>query len=52
MKKGAPLELYRITDDPMERHNIAADHPDIFQRLDSLMWQLRSPSPNYPIEGE
>ena len=52
VKKGAPLELYRIKDDPMERHNVAADHPDIVQRLDSLMWQLRSPSPNYPIEGE
>jgi len=52
VKKGAPLELYRIKDDPMERHNVAADHPDIVQRLDSLMWQLRTPSPNYPIEGE
>ena len=49
VKKDAPLELYRITDDPYEQHNLAAEHPDIVQRLDSLGHTMRTPSPNYPI---
>ena len=52
VKKGAPLELYRIKDDPYEQHNLAADHPDVVKELDKLMRQLRTPSVNYPIEDE
>ncbi len=52
VKKGAPLELYRIKDDPYEQHDLAADHPDVVKELDKLMHQLRSPSPNYPIGDE
>ena len=52
MKKGAPLELYRIKDDPYEQHNVAADYPDVVQRLDHLMRQMRTPSENYPIDDE
>ena len=52
VKKGAPLELYRIKDDPYEQHNLAADHPDIVKELDKLMRLMRTPSPNYPIEDE
>lgn len=52
VKKGAPLELYRIKEDPLEQHNLAAEYPEIVQRLDSLGHTLRTPSPNYPIDGE
>ena len=52
VKKGAPLELYRIKDDPLEQHNLAADYPDVVQRLDALMRRLRIPSANYPIDDE
>ena len=52
VKKGAPLELYRIKDDPLEQHNLAADYPDVVQRLDALMRRLRTPSANYPIDDE
>lgn len=52
VKKNAPLELYRIKEDPYEQHNLAADYPDVVKELDKLMWQIRRPSPNYPIEGE
>lgn len=52
VKKGAPLELYRIKDDPLEEHNLAADYPDVVQRLDALMRRLRTPSANYPIDDE
>ena len=52
VKKNAPLELYRIKDDPYEQHNLAAEHPDVVKQLDELMHSLRTPSPNYPIEDE
>ena len=52
VKKNAPLELYRIKDDPYEEHDLAAEHPDVVKELDQLMHQLRTPSPNYPIENE
>ena len=50
VKKGAPLELYRIKEDPLEQHNLAKDYPALLQQMDSLMHQLRTPSPNYPCE--
>ncbi len=52
VKKGAPLELYRIKEDPTESRNLAAEHPDMVQRLDSIGRAMRTPSPNYPIDNE
>ena len=52
VKKGAPLELYRISEDPCEEHNLAADYPQLVKELDERMWQMRTPSENYPFEGE
>ena len=52
VKKGAPLELYRIKDDPYEQHNLADQHPDVLRQMEQLMRQLRTPSPNYPVDGE
>lgn len=52
VKKGAPLELYRIKEDPLEQHNLVAEYPEIVQRLDSLGHAMRTPSPNYPIDDE
>ena len=52
VKKGAPLELYRIQDDPLEQHDVAADHPDLVSLMDRMMRQMRTPSPNYPIPDD
>lgn len=52
VKKNAPLELYRIKEDPYEEHNLAAEHPEVVKELDQLMHKLRTPSPNYPIDNE
>ena len=52
VKKNAPLELYRIKDDPNEEHDLASEYPDVVRQLDELMHKLRTPSPNYPIEDE
>lgn len=52
VKKNAPLELYRIKEDPSEEHNLAAEHPEVVKELDQMMHRLRTPSPNYPIDNE
>jgi arylsulfatase A-like enzyme len=52
VKKGAPLELYRIKDDPGETRNLASKYPDVVRQLEQLMKQMRTPSVNYPIDGE
>ena len=49
---GACATIYRIKDDPLEQHNLAAEYPEIVQRLDSLGHAMRTPSPNYPIDDE
>ena len=49
VKRNAPLELYRIKDDPCEQHDLAAENPEVVEQLDRLMRQMRRPSPNYPI---
>ncbi len=49
IKKGAPLELYNIAEDPTESHNLAAKYPDKVKELDNMMRQIRRPSVNYPI---
>ena len=52
VKKGAPLELYRIKEDPYEEHNLADQYPELLLQMEQMMRQLRTPSPNYPISEE
>ena len=52
VKKGTPLELYRIKDDPYEEHNLADQYPELLLQMEQMMRQLRTPSPNYPISEE
>ena len=35
--KAAGGELYNLTDDPAESHNLAAQHPDIVQKLQETL---------------
>ncbi len=49
VRKNAPLELYNIASDPTESDNLAAQHPDMVEKMDKMMRQMRTPSPNYPI---
>jgi arylsulfatase A-like enzyme len=52
VKKDAPLELYHIGEDPTESNNLADQYPDKVKEMEKLMWKMRTPSPNYPIDGE
>ncbi len=43
----APLELYDLSTDTAERHNVAALHPDVVQRIETFMRAATRPDPPY-----
>jgi len=49
----APLELYDLYADPVEKQNIAAAHPDIVRKIEAIMKAEHTPSPHYdaPEQG-
>ena len=49
---GGPLELYALKDDPGEQRNVAAQHPEVVERLRAAMRQAHTPSPIWKAPGE
>jgi arylsulfatase A-like enzyme len=45
----APLELYNLSSDIGEQHDVAAQHPDIAKRLRALMHNARTPSDDFVL---
>ncbi len=52
IKKGSPLELYNLKDDPAEEHNLADKYPEMVQLFDEAMQHLRTPSEYWPLPGD
>jgi len=48
---GKPLELYNLTEDIAEKHNIADQKPEIVSRIEAYLATARTDSPNWPIES-
>lgn len=45
------LELFDLETDPGERHDVAADNPDICSRLRGIMRSARTESPQFPFKA-
>ena len=44
-------ELYNLGDDLGEAHDVAAEHPDVVRRLETLMDEAHVPDPNWKPRG-
>ncbi len=49
IKKGAPLELYNLKDDPAEQNDLAKKYPDRVRWFDEQMKSQHHPSENWPL---
>ncbi len=47
-----PLEIYNLKDDLSEKNNVAAQHPDISKKMESILATARTDSKEYPIGKE
>jgi arylsulfatase A-like enzyme len=48
---GARLELYDVVQDPGETTDLAERHPAVVARIEALIEQAYTPSPDYPIKA-
>lgn len=46
-----PIELYDLQTDRGERNNVAADHPDIVKKIETVMKSACTDSPDWPLKG-
>jgi hypothetical protein len=51
MHKGnTKVELYNLKEDVGEKRDVAAQHPDVVQRIEKIMSAGRTPSRLFPIK--
>lgn len=48
LKQGQPLRLFNVTKDPAEKTNIAAQHPDVVEKIERYLTTARSHSDHWP----
>ncbi len=48
-KPESPIELYDLKDDPGETENVAADHPQVVQKIDRIMAEAHVESSIFPF---
>ena len=41
--------LFDLAKDPQQKTDVAAEHPDIVARLEKIMAEQHTPSPEFPI---
>ncbi len=51
-RNAQQIELYDLARDSAERHNLAAEHPDLVAKAESLMKRARVDDKNFPLEAK
>jgi len=46
-----PIEIYDLTADSAESHNLADARPDLVQRAKAILQEAHRPDPNWPLTG-
>ena len=49
---GKPIELYDLSKDPAETHDLAADHTDIIQKIEGILKREHVPDPLWPDKSD
>lgn len=44
-----PIELYDVTSDPGENHNVAEKHPEVVNRIEAVLESARTESEHWPL---
>jgi arylsulfatase A-like enzyme len=50
LAKDTPLELYDLSTDLAERHDVASFHPDVVARIEAYLKTARTDSARWPVE--
>jgi len=50
LKKGAPLELYDLPDDPNEQHDLARDRLPVIDKIEKYLATARTESTQWPVK--
>lgn len=50
LKQDGPIELYNLKSDIGETNNLAAQHPDVVARIEKIMHDDRTDSPDWPTD--
>jgi len=48
-KEGGPLQLYDLSADPAEEHDVSAENPEIVKEISELLERARVPSAEFPL---
>ena len=48
MKKGQPF-LYNLATDLHEDHDVAAEHPEVVQRMKEIIHAQHTPNPHFSV---
>ncbi len=52
LKGGTTIELYNLETDVGEQRNVAAEHPDVVERIARIMQEQHLPSKHFPLTPE
>ena len=50
LKKDAPLEIYDLSKDPNEQHDVASANPDVVAKIEKYLTTARTESARWPVK--